>query len=602
VIVVIVIIATSGTAAGAAAVGGSAGGGSSGSAAAIGSVGAAGAGAVGVLSDKSDKSDTPDQSKHFDPSTTKQPIEIPSIPYPFNSPNFSQEAPLLSSIIDKQTTYFQGKLNNDQFFPPSTSGRLSWKETGNVLAPLIAHQSYQELQQKLPNSPQLVQELQKIKEQMEMVSPNLGNELAPGHLGIDQIFSSDNSSFFSTPLQGQSFESHVYKSIGEKAFDFGYHQQAAESFGKAIALRPTDNITYLQRGASYFHLGDYEKSMLDFQSYVKASSLSKTVESFVLTEFTRGFSKGFPKGIYESGEGIVLFLTDFITHPIHTSSQVMEAFATLAKLAKDDEWGLIAKTLAPEIVQLAKEWDSIPSDKRGELAGYALGKHGTDILAPTALAKVASSAIKTGKEVTAVCKNLKLAKETLLLETATGMGSSVQVGEIVSAGKITSFLGEELGFTAKEMGQLKKVGNLETKIYTTYEHLSLPAKESIKLFKDAGKKLKSYQGMYMSEFKIKKLIHETGIPTFAKPKGIPENYRAKLSKKPGGMKYVHPKDEGTYVRVMPGKSHSKNPLQQKPYVNHRINGKSVDKHGNIVLNRSEEAHIALEEFIFRQVK
>ncbi len=68
------------------------------------------------------------------------------------------------------------------------------------------------------------------------------------------------------------------------------------------------------------------------------------------------------------------------------------------------------------------------------------------------------------------------------------------------------------------------------------------------------------------------------------------------------MKYVHPNDEGTYIRIMPGKPHSKNPSQQKPYVNHRINGKSFDKHGNIVANRSEEAHIPLEEYIYREMR
>lgn len=68
------------------------------------------------------------------------------------------------------------------------------------------------------------------------------------------------------------------------------------------------------------------------------------------------------------------------------------------------------------------------------------------------------------------------------------------------------------------------------------------------------------------------------------------------------MKYVHPVDEGTYVRVMPGKAHSPNPNQQKPYVNHRINGQSLDKYGNIVPNKSEGAHIPLEEFIYKEVR
>lgn len=68
------------------------------------------------------------------------------------------------------------------------------------------------------------------------------------------------------------------------------------------------------------------------------------------------------------------------------------------------------------------------------------------------------------------------------------------------------------------------------------------------------------------------------------------------------MKYMHPKDTGTYVRIMPGKPHSPFPYQQKPYVNQRIHGKSVDKHGNIVLNDCLESHIPLEEFIYKDIK
>ena len=105
----------------------------------------------------------------------------------------------------------------------------------------------------------------------------------------------------------------------------------------------------------------------------------------------------------------------------------------------------------------------------------------------------------------------------------------------------------------------------------------------------------------MPESQIRELIHSTDIPTFARPKGIPENYRIKLSDKPGGVKYVHPIDEGTYIRIMPGKPHSKNPSQERPYVIQRINGKSLDKHGNIVSKKSEEAHIPIEEFIYKEI-
>ncbi|MCP5505047.1 MAG: hypothetical protein H7A41_07845 [Chlamydiales bacterium] len=136
----------------------------------------------------------------------------------------------------------------------------------------------------------------------------------------------------------------------------------------------------------------------------------------------------------------------------------------------------------------------------------------------------------------------------------------------------------------------------------TLHHLTLSREQSIELFKNAATKLEPYQGKYLPESKARELIQSTNIPTFSRPKGIPENYRVKLSDKPGGIKYVHPNDEGTYIRIMPGKVHSKNPNQQKPYVVHRVNGKSIDKSGNIVSNKSTEAHIPIEEFTYREFK
>jgi hypothetical protein len=83
------------------------------------------------------------------------------------------------------------------------------------------------------------------------------------------------------------------------------------------------------------------------------------------------------------------------------------------------------------------------------------------------------------------------------------------------------------------------------------------------------------------------------------PNGIPQNYVVSLSEKGAGMRYVDPANSGTFIRVMPGKLHSPYPHQQRPYVNQRVNGKSIDKHGNIVLNDSPEAHIPIEEFVYK---
>ncbi|MES2200075.1 MAG: hypothetical protein V4489_07915 [Chlamydiota bacterium] len=65
------------------------------------------------------------------------------------------------------------------------------------------------------------------------------------------------------------------------------------------------------------------------------------------------------------------------------------------------------------------------------------------------------------------------------------------------------------------------------------------------------------------------------------------------------MIYMHPEHNHTSIRVMPGKPHSPNPNQQRPYVNHRVNGKSLDKMGNVVAYDSSGAHILIDEFIYR---
>ncbi len=194
-----------------------------------------------------------------------------------------------------------------------------------------------------------------------------------------------------------------------------------------------------------------------------------------------------------------------------------------------------------------------------------------------------------------------LEREIFALNTPDGysieLGVPMKVAEIVEMGKKTAALGEELGFTAKEMGQLQKVGELETTVTNVLEHLSPPMRESCNLYESAQAFLKSYKG-FISESQARELIHQTGIKTFPRPQGIPENFRVKISDKGAGMKYVHPTDEGTYIRVMPGTPHSKYPHQQRPYVSHVKNGSYLDKNGNVVNSKDPAAHIPLDEFMY----
>ena len=556
---------------------------------AAGAAGAAGAAASGSGSSSSSKPESGGGSS-----------SAPSVSQP---PPSSNDMPIFKSAMEEEISSFKENLSQESFFQPSTAGQgLSLEETGRAIGPIFAHDSFNHLNDHLSNYPQLYQEVQNIASQQDFSLPYraTNNPVDFGHNEIDNRFASDSGSMFSDPDREVNFNALSYQIRGEAARSYGYYDQSVSDFTKAISMNPADPTYYLQRSASYFDMGQYDKSVEDFNRF--ADQVAKSPENipFSTPEFVLGFAKGLPKGIYDSGKGIILFFGDMITHPIHTATQMYDALSTLARLAREDQWGVIGEVLSPEIHQLVTEWDTLPSDKRGELAGYAFGKHGADIAAPGAVAKIASKSAKGARELAAVLKNLQKAEGTLVLETAAGVGNTAKVGEIISNGRNTAFLADELGFTAREMGQLKQAGKLETTLQNKFNHLSLPKQESILLFKDAERFLRSRRG-FRPEHEVRNFIHQTGIPTFSRPKGIPKNYRVKLSNNGAGMKYVHPKDEGTYVRVMPGKAHSDNPCQQKPYVNHRVHGESVDKFGNKVLNDSKESHIPLKEFVYRDL-
>lgn len=513
----------------------------------------------------------------------------------------SNDIPIFKSAMDERISSFKENLSHENFFQPNTSGQgLSLEETGRAVGPLFAHDSFNHFNDYLSSYPQFSQEIQSIASQnhFSMPSASGNNPVDFGHNEIDRRFASNSGLMFSDPAKEVNFNALSYQMRGEAARSYGYYNQSVSDFTKAISMNPSDPTPYLQRSTSYFDMGQYNKSVEDFNHFAAQVENSPEKIPFSTPEFTIGFAKGLPKGVYESGKEIMLFLGDLVTHPIHTATQMYDALSTLARLAREDQWGVIGEVLSPEIHQLVTQWDTLLSDKRGELAGYAFGKYGADIAAPGAVAKIASKSEKSARELAAVLKNLQKAEGTLVLETAAGVGNTAQVGEIIVAGRRTAFLGDELGFTAKEMGHLKQAGKLETSVTEAYEHLSLPMKESVKLFDKAQELLKSYKE-FMPETQVRELIHQTGIRTFSRPKSIPENFKIRLSDRGAGMEYVHPTNNHLRIRVMPGKPHSPFPYQQKPYVVQMKDGKALDKFGNKVAKNAPEAHIPLDEFVYR---
>lgn len=89
--------------------------------------------------------------------------------------------------------------------------------------------------------------------------------------------------------------------------------------------------------------------------------------------------------------------------------------------------------------------------------------------------------------------------------------------------------------------------------------------ELIEKFKTTEEFFKTLKGKKFTETQVRKIIHQAGFTTFPRPKGIPRDFIVTFSDKGCGMKYISPKNSGTYVRIMPGKPHSPMVYQQKPY-------------------------------------
>jgi len=498
----------------------------------------------------------------------------------------------LHSSLDDQISAFRENVADEQL---EAGGGLSPEENGRIMGSMFTHNMVDILENQAKENPLLAYDLRNIG----MDSPYLRTpEWMPSsnpspHISADHAFSTNYAPFWKE--SGMDLNTLIYQARGEWALSSGSYSQALHDFDRAIEAGNKD--AYLGRGVAHLGLGKYEESISDYQAYA-----SQTKQSFSTVDFSVGFAKGLPKGVYESGEGMLMFVTDLATHPIQTGGAVYDAISQLSHLAKAGEWEVIAESLSPELHQLVSQWDSLSDKERGELSGYAFGKHGSDILLPGATAKLAAKGCTAAKELAAVCNNLKTAERVLAFEAITEGGvAGVNVPERMMTTKNTLTMGEDLGLPVKEIGALKQSGELEriTGKGRDFFAGNPEMQASYDLFRNAQTTLKPYTKKPMSEVEARSLIHQTGVKTLPKPAGIPEDYAIIISEKGAGMIYVHPNDSTTSVRVMPGKPHSPLPHQQQPYVIQMKDGEVLDKFGNIVKDTSPEAHIAYEEFVYR---
>ena len=356
--------------------------------------------------------------------------------------------------------------------------------------------------------------------------------------------------------------SKLYFQEGQAYVEQGLYDKALKALTKSIQKDPQNKEAYFERAQAYFELGKFDEALNDYlNSDYKITPIDP--KDFRKLNFAKGLIKGTMKGggtavlefvpsLLSTMQGLGNGLWSFVTNPLDCSVEIVDGCYNCIKFIKENETKEILETLVPELRELIEGWNDHNDKKKGELFGYIIGKYGTDIL-------ITAGTFKALR----YYKDLKKANAVLTLE--------------------------KLSKDSKKAQAIKKASNAINKA-----HL-----ESVKKFKKGAELLKPYKGHYLPENQIRKILHQAGFETFPKPKGIPKDFKIKLSKKPGGMKYINPNNPNEYIRIMPGKPHSPNVCQQKPYVNLRgKEGLSRDKFGKIVANNAPEAHIPLDEFIY----
>lgn len=417
---------------------------------------------------------------------------------------------------------------------------------------------------------------------------NLDPSIGIGHGMIDNAFSTDLSICYLQP-SSDNWQSNALLFQGELDLKRQDFESAIEHFNKAIEADPHNFDAYRQRAYANIGLEEYDRSLNDFRTFI-AVAPPHTSSLRNVVDFGVGFAHGLPKGVVESGHQLAVFASEIATHPINTSCEVCHAFSTMANLAYTQQWNELSQSLAPEVCQLINEWNILSPKEQGEKAGYVFGKYGGDILIPGASAKILSKGLEGAKEIVVAAKNLQAAEQVFALEA------------VEQAGKFETPLNQIIAKEATKPWTKPEIHEIKQTVFPSRYEVELRERgvwDDFQNCRRAEKILEPFQGKYLPENEIRELIHEAGISTFPRPAGIPENYRIKISNNGSGMKYVHPNDEGTYVRVMPGKPHSEFSAQQKPYVIQMDHGKALDKNGKIINKESPEAHIPLSEYVYR---
>ncbi|QVL58280.1 MAG: hypothetical protein KFB93_04145 [Simkaniaceae bacterium] len=360
---------------------------------------------------------------------------------------------------------------------------------------------------------------------------------------------------------------------GKAECELDLFEDAIHTLSQYIGAYPHRREAYLERAIAYLEKGNVPEALQDFidSRHEMRPIEHSNVESF---EYAKGLMKGIGKGALETLDDAGSFLISSvsgISHgiialsiaPQETSREFVSACQEVMTVIKEN--GVI-NTLIPRYPELQEVFSREPlsPSREGELIGQVIGHLGVDY-----------ALLKGGVKAVKAVRRLRQANAILTLES---MSKSIQVEQ-----QMINHTREWWNRSAPIIEEMRaaKERQLGTDLYKAFRHQSL------------------------SEPQVRKILHHAGFETFPRPKGVPNSWTVKLSKRKGGMKYrfLVPGKKGEVkvkaeLRVMPGDPNAKWPSQRGPYVMHQVNGNCVNKYGKIVSRESREAHIPLEQYNF----
>ncbi len=360
----------------------------------------------------------------------------------------------------------------------------------------------------------------------------------------------------------------IFEVLGQTSAQLGLYQNAIDCLTKVIKEEPQNSKAYLERAAAYFEQGNFEKALED---YMASGLKGSPIEDFAIAslEFGGGVIQGVLMGAEHTLEnflpsmlcslqGMANGIWAFALSPKEVSNEMVEACKNIYEFLQGSNLETISAVI-PELKELVSDWKEHTEFHKGELVGTILGKYGLDVFLLSGSAK----GIKLFQE-------LKVANATLTLEAMKSLEKRTILKEI------------------------SKQWN---------ESLKVPTEAITKSKREVAVALgKQYRSQNLNEMQARKLLHSIDIPTFPTPNAMNVNeFRIQISKRGGGMRYISKKNPHYEVRIMPGNPSSEYLCQRKPYIVHRTPKGFMDKNGNIVPQRTPEAHIPLEEYDFSKV-